>query len=65
MRFRRMMNAFVEKESAVMSLIDHSGLSEECKTLYKDHVRESIRALDYSHAESRNRKSINKDDPEA
>jgi serine/threonine-protein kinase HipA len=49
LRFGRIMTAFVEKETAVVSLIDRSPLSEECKQLYKSHVRDSIRALSYSY----------------
>jgi serine/threonine-protein kinase HipA len=50
MRFRRIMNRFIEKESAVHSLIDRSTLSEECKQLYKDQVHDSVKALSHSHA---------------
>ena len=38
MRFRSLMQAFIDSESAVFSLIDRSALSEECKRLYKRHV---------------------------
>ena len=44
-RFRRIMQAFIDGESAVFSLIDRSGLPEECKQLYKEHVRDSIKVL--------------------
>ncbi len=49
-RFGRMMQLFRDKESAVVSLIERSALSEECKHLYKQHVQDSTRALSYSHA---------------
>ena len=49
-RIRRIMQAFIDGESAVFSLIDRSGLSEECKQLYKEHVRDSIKVLSYSYA---------------
>lgn len=47
-RFIRTMRAFIDKGEAVASLIDRSRLPEECKPLYKSHVRESIQALSYS-----------------
>jgi serine/threonine-protein kinase HipA len=49
-RFDRIMRAFVEKENAVLSLIDRSALPQECKQLYKAHVQDSIKALSYSYA---------------
>jgi len=49
-RFRRMMRTFVEKVEAVESLIERSALSQECKALYREHVRDSARALGYSYA---------------
>ena len=52
-RFQRFMRSAVNKEREVFSLIDRSALSEECKQIYKDNVRDSIRALSYSYAESR------------
>jgi serine/threonine-protein kinase HipA len=51
-RFSRLMRSFLEKENAVFSLIDRSALSEECKQLYKEHVRDSTRALAYSYVDS-------------
>jgi serine/threonine-protein kinase HipA len=48
-RFKRFMKAFVESEGAVASLVDRSALSDDCKELYKSHVRDSIRALGYSY----------------
>jgi serine/threonine-protein kinase HipA len=52
-RFLRFMRDTVEKEPKIFSLIDRSLLSDECKQLYKASVRDSIRALSYSYAESR------------
>ncbi len=49
-RFRPIMQVFIDRESAVFSLIDRSALSEECKQSYKRHVQDSIRALAYSYA---------------
>ena len=48
-RFKRFMQSAVSKEPEVFSLIDRSALSEECKQVYKDSVRDSIRALSYSY----------------
>lgn len=48
-RFRRIMKAFLEKETAVASLIDRSALSSQGKELYKSQVRDSIKALSHSH----------------
>jgi serine/threonine-protein kinase HipA len=47
-RFRRFMQSAVSKEREVFSLIDRSALSEECKQVYKESVRDSLRALSYS-----------------
>jgi len=47
-RFKRMMQAFRDKEQAVLALVDRSGLSRECKRLYKRHVRDSMKAFAYS-----------------
>jgi serine/threonine-protein kinase HipA len=54
-RFKRFMRSAVAKEREVFSLIDRSALSQECRQLYKESVRDSIRALSYSYAESRRR----------
>lgn len=51
-RFKRFMQSAVSKEPGIFSLIDRSALSAECKQVYKDSVRDSIRALSYSFAES-------------
>src|SRR5262249_9808130 len=52
-RFTRIMQDAVKKEREVFSLIDRSLLSEECKQLYKEGVRDSSRVLSYSYAELR------------
>lgn len=52
-RFRRFMQTAVSKEPVIFSLIDRCVLSEQCRQLYKDHVRDSMRALSYSYAEAR------------
>jgi len=49
-RFGRIMQAFIDNENAVGSLVDRSALSEECKQIYKSHVHDSIKALSYSYA---------------
>lgn len=56
-RFRRFMESVVAKQREVFALVDRSPLSEECKQLYKEHVRDAIRALSYSYAASQGRKS--------
>jgi serine/threonine-protein kinase HipA len=48
-RFRLIMQAFIDRETAAFSLIDRSALSEECKQLYKRHIQDSVRALSYSY----------------
>jgi serine/threonine-protein kinase HipA len=52
-RFQRFMRSAISKEREVFSLIDRSRLSEECKQVYKESMRDSIRALSYAHAESK------------
>ena len=52
-RFQRLMQTAVSKEPEIVSLIDRSVLSEQCQQLYKEHVRDSIRALSYSFAAAR------------
>ena len=47
-RFKRIMEAFIGKGGDVEAMIDASELTDECKELYKDHVRDRIRALCYS-----------------
>ena len=51
-RFQRFMQSAVSKEREVFSLIDRSALSEPCKRVYKDSVRDSIQALSYSYDRS-------------
>jgi serine/threonine-protein kinase HipA len=48
-RFQRFMRSAVSKQLEAFSLIDRSRLSEECKQVYKESVRDSIRALSCSH----------------
>ncbi|MCI0683945.1 MAG: HipA domain-containing protein [Gemmataceae bacterium] len=60
-RCARIMQVAVAKEREVFSLIDRSELSDECKQAYKDAVRDSIRALSHSHAESRRKGSGDQD----
>jgi serine/threonine-protein kinase HipA len=63
-RFQRFMRSAVSKEREIVALIDRSTLSEECKQLYKDHVRDSMRALSHSYAESQGGTgAISADDP--
>jgi serine/threonine-protein kinase HipA len=57
-RFMRIMRSSVGKEREVFSLIDRSALSEECKQLYKEGVRDASRALSYSYAESLSRGAV-------
>ena len=52
-RFRRFVHDTVTKEHAMFSLIERSALAEECKQLYKERVRDSIRAISYSYAQGR------------
>lgn len=42
------MASVVAKQHEVFALVERSSLSEECKQLYKEHVRDTIRALSYS-----------------
>ncbi|MEI8373636.1 MAG: HipA domain-containing protein [Planctomycetota bacterium] len=51
-RFQRFMQSAVSKEREVFSLIDRSSLSEPCKRVYKDSVRDSMHALSYSYDRS-------------
>ena len=52
-RFKRFMRLAVSKEPQIFSLVDRSALSEECKQVYKDSVRDSMRALAYSYGEEK------------
>jgi serine/threonine-protein kinase HipA len=47
-RFQRFIQSAVGKEAEIVALVDRSLLSEQCKQLYKDHVRDSMRALSCS-----------------
>ncbi len=49
-RFARIMRAFIDRENAVLALLERSALSDECKQLYKAHMQDSIKALTYSFA---------------
>jgi serine/threonine-protein kinase HipA len=51
-RFKRFMRSAVSREREIFSLIGRSALPEECKQVYKQSVRDSIRALSYSYAGS-------------
>ena len=48
-RFKRFMQSAISKEPEVFSLIDRSVLSAQCKRVYKDSVRDAMRALSYSY----------------
>ena len=47
-RYKQIQDQFIDGHEAVFSLIDCSMLPEECKQLYKDHVKDRGRALSYS-----------------
>jgi serine/threonine-protein kinase HipA len=47
-RFKRVMETFIGKGDDVEAMIDTSELTDECKRLYKEHVRDRIRALSWS-----------------
>lgn len=53
MRYKRILQSFMDSKEAVFSLIDRSILLDDCKLLYKEHVQDSVRALSYSYASSR------------
>jgi serine/threonine-protein kinase HipA len=52
-RYKRILKNFIEEQAAVFSLIDCSSLPEECKQLYKGHVKDRVRALSYSFSDLR------------
>lgn len=52
-RFRRIMETFIGKSRDVEAMIDASELSDECKGLYRDHVRDRVAALANSLAKLR------------
>lgn len=47
-RTKRILEKFIDSQSAVHSLVEGSALPGECKVLYRTHVEERIRALSYS-----------------
>ncbi len=47
-RYKRILERFIAEQEAVFSLVDRSMLPEECKELYKGHVKDLARALCYS-----------------
>jgi len=47
-RYKRILETFIGKGNEVEAMIDGSVLTDECKSLYKDHVRDRIRALSHS-----------------
>jgi serine/threonine-protein kinase HipA len=49
-RYRRTLQAFLDRREEVFSLIDRSLLPDECKQLYREHVEDRIRALSYSYS---------------
>lgn len=51
-RFQRFMQSLADEQGQVIAMIERSSLSEECKQLYRENVRDSIRALSYSYAAS-------------
>ena len=53
-RYKRILQRFVDGKEEVFTLIERSNLPDECKLLYKEHVQESIRAMSYSYAGSKN-----------
>jgi serine/threonine-protein kinase HipA len=57
-RFQRFMQSVVDKEGEVFELIERSSLSQDCKQLYKENVRDSIRALSYSYAASKRSEAV-------
>ncbi|SIO65183.1 serine/threonine-protein kinase HipA [Singulisphaera sp. GP187] len=48
--YKRILERFIPEQEAVFSLIECSMLSDECKDLYKKHVKDQINAFSYSHA---------------
>lgn len=47
-RWKRILETFIGKGGEVETLIDASALSDDGKALYKEHVRDRIRALSHS-----------------
>jgi serine/threonine-protein kinase HipA len=52
-RYKRILKSFVDRKETVFERIDRSILPDDCKQLYKEHVRDSVKALSYSYAGSR------------
>jgi serine/threonine-protein kinase HipA len=52
-RYKRILQQFIDEQDAVFSLIECSMLPDDCKQLYKDHVKDRRQALSYSHASLR------------
>ena len=44
-RYKRILQEFIDKQNAVVSLIERSMLRDECKQLYKDHVNDRARTF--------------------
>jgi serine/threonine-protein kinase HipA len=55
-RYKRILEGFIDRLESVYSLIDCSILPEDCKQIYKDHVKDRVRAFSHSFAGWRNRK---------
>jgi serine/threonine-protein kinase HipA len=47
-RYRRILETFISGQEAVFSLIECSMLSEDCRELYKEHVKDRVRAFSHS-----------------
>ena len=47
-RSKRILETFISEQKAMLSLIECSMLSEECKDLYQEHVNDSVKAFSYS-----------------
>lgn len=47
-RYKRTLETFIAQGGDVEAMIDASQLTDECKDLYKNHVRDRIRALSHS-----------------
>ncbi len=47
-RYKRILENFIGRQETMFSLIDCSRLPEECKRLYKENVKDRVRALSYS-----------------
>lgn len=47
-RYKRIIRMMIDKRDDVFSLVDRSSLSDECKTLYKAHVADRIKAFSHS-----------------